>query len=93
LEIEVRAHGDMKRAIGTEKTSVKLEEGARIRDLVLRLGGKVERSGRAFLGVHKLVDSALVVLVNGRNIHALDGIDTVLKEGDLVTFMPVIPGG
>jgi len=38
-------------------------------------------------------DSSLVVLVNGRNVHALKGYETVLKHGDLVSFMPVLVGG
>jgi len=89
----VRGHGDIKRVTGSRKRTVELGDGARVRDLILKLGGKDVGSDSVSLGVHKLVDSDLVVLVSGRNIRALDGIDTVLKEGDLVTFMPVIVGG
>ena len=93
MNVAVRGHGDIKRIIGSERRRIELGRGARVRDLILKLGGKVGRSESVLLGVHKLVDSDLVVLVNGRNIRALNGIDTVLKEGDLVTFMPVIVGG
>ena len=91
--VTVRGHGDIKRIIGSEKRRIELDGGATVRDLVLKLGGRVGRSESVLLGAHELVDSDLVVLVNGRNIRTLDGIDTVLNEGDLVTFMPVIVGG
>ncbi len=33
------------------------------------------------------------ILVNGRNIHILNGFQTELKEGDMVVIMPAIAGG
>jgi molybdopterin synthase sulfur carrier subunit len=33
------------------------------------------------------------VLVNGRNIHILNGFQTKLKEEDMVVIMPAIAGG
>jgi molybdopterin converting factor small subunit len=92
LNIRIKGFGDMKRFLN-DKPTIDLSDGAKIRDLILVLGGKVRASGIALLGGYKLEDSSLVVLVNGRNIHALDGYDTVLKEGDLVSFMPVLIGG
>ena len=35
----------------------------------------------------------ILVLVNGRNIHFLDGRNTSLKEGDVVAISPPIAGG
>ena len=34
-----------------------------------------------------------IILVNGRNIHHLDGKDTKLKETDVVSVFPVVAGG
>jgi MoaD family protein len=34
-----------------------------------------------------------LVLVNGREISVLDGLDTVLKDDDEVVFIPVVHGG
>ena len=93
MKVIVRSHGAIKRFIGSRKRIVQLGDEARVRDLILKLGGKIAGSDSVFLGGHRLVESELVVLVNGRNIRALNGIDTALKEGDLVTFMPVIVGG
>ena len=92
MKVTVKGYGDMKRFLET-KSAIELKDEAKIRDLILTLGGKVSASKIAYLGGYKVEDSNMIVLVNGRNIHALDGYDTVLKEGDLVTFMPVLIGG
>jgi molybdopterin converting factor small subunit len=31
--------------------------------------------------------------VNGREISVLNGLDTILKDGDEVVFVPVVHGG
>jgi molybdopterin converting factor small subunit len=92
LKVIVKGFGDMRRFL-SDKSNIELKDGAKIRNLILALEGKVRASGIAFLGGYKVEDSTLIVLVNGRNIHALDGYDTVLKEGNLITFIPVLIGG
>ncbi|NWF86943.1 MoaD/ThiS family protein [Candidatus Bathyarchaeota archaeon] len=34
-----------------------------------------------------------LILVNGKEISVLDGLDTMLKSGDEVVFVPVVHGG
>jgi len=92
LKVIIKGYGDMKRFLGARLT-IELKDGAKIRNLISALGGEVRVSGFAFLGGYKVEDSTMIVLVNGRNIHALNGYDTVLEEGDLITFMPVLIGG
>jgi len=93
MKVEVRVYADLRRVLGGKNLIVKLKEGARVKDLVLKLGGKVEASGNLLLGGLRLAEASLIVLVNGRNINSLNGPDTVLREGDLVAFMPVTEGG
>lgn len=33
------------------------------------------------------------ILKNGRNIHFLDGLDTLLADGDLIALFPPVAGG
>lgn len=35
----------------------------------------------------------MVVLVNSRSIYTLDGLNTILKDGDTVVFVPGLAGG
>ncbi len=39
------------------------------------------------------ISPALIVLVNGTNIKNLDGIDTVVQEGDVIACVPIMAGG
>ena len=47
--------------------------------------------------IHKLIDeeealiTGTIILVNGKNVHHLDKLDTLIKDGDLVSLFP--PGG
>jgi molybdopterin converting factor small subunit len=40
-----------------------------------------------------LWDSTLTILINGRNIHSLHGMNTVLTDSDIVTLIPFVVGG
>ena len=92
MNVKVKGFGDMQRFLNG-KTAIELKEGAKMSDLILFLGGKAGASGILLIGGYKVEDSSLVVIVNGHNIHALQGYKTVLKQGDLVSFMPVLVGG
>jgi molybdopterin synthase sulfur carrier subunit len=39
------------------------------------------------------LSTGVIVLVNGVNVHALEGLDTVLKAQDTVAIFPPIGGG
>jgi len=90
--VKVKGFGDMQRFL-KEKTSAELKNGAKVSDLLLFLGGRVGVSGVILLGSFRAEDSSLVIILNGRNIHAIQGYETVLKDGDLVSFVPVLVGG
>lgn len=55
------------------------------------------RFGQAMRNKLFLPDGTLswdaIVLVNGRNIVHLNGIDTTLTEGDVVSIFPMVAGG
>ncbi len=47
--------------------------------------------------LHKLIDekgellNSAIILVNGKNVHHLDKLDTIIKDGDEIDIFP--PGG
>lgn len=40
-----------------------------------------------------LRDSTLTLLINGRNIYSLHGMNTILQDSDIVTLIPFVVGG
>jgi molybdopterin synthase sulfur carrier subunit len=81
---------------GKESIEVDIREGGKILDLVKEVSDRV---GKAELQ-KALLDPELndprpnnVILVNGREINSLNGLETVLREGDEITVIPLIHGG
>jgi len=81
--------------IGTRTLAVTMEGSPRLADLYRTLGslhGVVitvdpDRQARDERG------GALSVLVNSRHSHHLSGVDTPLKDGDVVSILPLLSGG
>lgn len=92
MKIRVRAFGDLMALLGKEST-VELRDEARFKDLVFTLAEKTGSAKKGFLGRYNVTGPNLVILLNGRNIHALEKLDTALKDGDVVTLLPPVVGG
>lgn len=89
--VKVRFFSFIRRAVGTAEVEAGAEDvGALIEALSLRFGPAfrdhvIEAPGR--------LRHDVTVLVNGRNIHFLAGLDTPLRPGDEVVFIPPAAGG
>ncbi len=92
MKVRVRAFGDLMTPLKDEST-VELETNARLGDLVSKLAEKAGSVGKGFLGRYDVMGSDLVILLNGRNIHTLQKLETQLKDGDVVTLLPPAVGG
>jgi len=96
LRIRVRLYGILKSAANTEALDLEFGKGATIRELIAKIVGTVARPEFE----NYLIDSDLkdprpnaLILVSGTEIGALDGLDTMLQDGDEVVFLPVAHGG
>lgn len=92
MKVNVRIFGNLVATLG-RKQVVELDECATVGALSNRLaeGAGLRRQG--YLGNYKVGGDDLAILVNGRNIHLLDGLETVLKDGDEVIVLPPTAGG
>jgi len=73
------------RAAGSHRVEVELPEGSTVRDLLERLPGSVR--GRV-LAEDGNIRWPAMVLVNGRRVEFLEGLDTRLRDGDVVLVSP-----
>jgi len=93
MKVKVRAFAALHDLIGGSVV-LELPEGSTVRSLLEELA---RRFGRAFReavldeggGLAKFVK----VLVNGRDIDFLSGLDTALEDGDEVFLFPPVGGG
>lgn len=96
MRVQVRFYGVLKTAAKTEGLELDFDSTVSIRQLVNRL---VNVIARPEFEAH-LIDADLkdprpnaLILVSGTEIGALNGVDTALRDGDEVVFLPVAHGG
>ena len=71
------------------------KEGLTIRELLEELSAEYESSFNEVIYnpvLHELNEMTMV-LVNGLIMHALNGLETVVREGDVIVLSPLITGG
>ena len=88
IEIHLRLFGLGEQAAGRTENTMHLSRGDTVGALMEAL-----RTGEdGYLSVH-FAEDRLLIMVNGRSVHILQGLDTPLADGDRVTIMPKAFGG
>ncbi len=92
--ITVEFLGSLRHASGKELFSVDCRESVSVLGLIKTLASRKPVLRRSLLDerLEEPVPNALI-LVNGKEISVLNGLGTLLKDGDEVTFVPVVHGG
>ena len=94
MAITVRFIGALRHASGADELTLDFEGALSVRDLMNKITKDTPALRRG------LVDAQLddprpntLILVNGREISVLDGLETNLRDGDGVVLVPVVHGG
>ena len=94
MAITVKFLGAFRHFLGAAELGLSLKDLASIDELVNTLVREVPEIEKS------LIDQQLenprpnaLILVNGKEIGVLDGLDTRLKDGDEVVLIPVVHGG
>lgn len=94
MALTVRFIGVLRNASGKGKLTMKVKNAVSLRDFIKEIVEEKPKLRRA------LIDPELedprpntLILVNGREINVLKGLETTLKDGDEVVFVPVLHGG
>ena len=89
--IEIITFTKIKEIIGKKKFFYKASSVENLLDKLFEEFGEILRT--EILDINGEVKKHYRIIVNGRNINLLEGLKTVLNEGDMVAFMPAIAGG
>lgn len=92
MKVRVKVFGHLSNALG-KNTAVELADDAKVKDLVSKLSQQADSLKKLSLSRYDRTDPELTILLNGRNILTLKKLETPLKDGDLVLFMPPVYGG
>ncbi|MEM2249778.1 MAG: MoaD/ThiS family protein [Candidatus Bathyarchaeia archaeon] len=94
MKVNVRFVGSFRNITKKDKITLELSEGVQLKEAVKQIIEKFPNMERA------LIDQELgdprpnaLIIVNDREISVLKGLETVLKDGDEVVFVPVSHGG
>lgn len=93
MEVTVKAFATL-RNIMDAKFTEEIQENSTISDLLSTLMEKYPGlSDEIFQDGRRELKDFVNILINGRNISFLDGLDTRLNNGDLVVLFPPSGGG
>ncbi|MEM2946809.1 MAG: MoaD/ThiS family protein [Candidatus Bathyarchaeia archaeon] len=94
MKVNFRFVGSFRSIINKSKVIMELKEGAQLKEALKRIIEEFPKIEKA------LIDPELgdprpntLIIVNGREISVLKGLEIVLKDGDEVIFIPVSHGG
>ena len=92
MKIKVRLFGDVAEMVGS-KHNVELEDNSTVISLTNQIQRNTGHSRGGYLGEFKVGGPDLAIMINGKNIQLLDGLQTKLCEEDDVVIMPFVVGG
>ncbi len=94
MQISVRFVGGLSRASGREKLSLDLKDGIDLKAAFEKIILEFPKLEASLMNM-ELQDprSNTLVFLNGNEISVLQGMETRLRDGDEITFIPVSHGG
>lgn len=93
VRVKVRTLGRLASIIGGSQVQVDISE-ATVRGLLDEMASMFGPSLRGFLFPHgEELSDMLFILIDGRNIAHLGGLATPLRDGDVISILPITAGG
>jgi molybdopterin synthase sulfur carrier subunit len=90
----VKFIGSFRTISGKDKLALKLAGSATLRKVVKKIVHELPRLKQILIDPELGEPRAnMLILVNGKEISVLQGLETVIKDGDEVVFVPVLHGG
>lgn len=89
MVVTVKFVGSLRSLAGMSELSLKIGETAPLTEVMKKM---VEESPNLEPALANS-KAGMLILVNGKEISVLNGLDTVLKDSDEIVLVPVIHGG
>jgi molybdopterin converting factor small subunit len=89
MVVTVKFVGSLRSLAGKSKLSLKIGETAPLTEVMKKMAKESPNLEPALANSK----AGMLILVNGKEISVLNGLDTVLKDSDEIVLVPVIHGG
>ena len=91
--MKVKVYATLRPIIGGADVPTTVQPGQPVRDLVDEMAARWPDLRAEMLDADGNLQRRIQIMVNGRNIQFLDGLDTTLRAGDSVAIFPPVGGG
>jgi len=95
MKINVRYFTTLRELVGKREDKLELMEGSNLAELLETVSVKYGTVAFTYLHVMEsgIIDPSIKFLINGVGAQSLRGLETELKDGDMVAIIPPIGGG
>jgi len=93
-KVKIKLLGVFRRAYGSSEAILRIKKNVQLEEIIRKLAASSEDLRRILIDPE--LESPLpnaVILLNGRDISALNGLETPVMDGDEIVLIPVIHGG
>ena len=95
MKVTLKLAGALRDIAGYTETRVQLTTGATVKQLVdawqQQLGDRMEEQALQYQWAH--ATTQVSVIINDEMVPQSSALEAILKEGDVVTLLPIVTGG
>lgn len=93
VKVIFKTFGHIASSIGTTEANIETN-GKTVQDFLSALTEKYgDRISKIIYPKGSQISDLIYILVNGRNIRHINGLQTEIKDGDVISVFPVTAGG
>ncbi|MHA2431026.1 MAG: MoaD/ThiS family protein [Promethearchaeota archaeon] len=79
---------------GKDAIILSIDENSNIKDIIKKLNLKFGKEfENTILNSPDVLSKYIILILNGKDIRSFDGLDTIIHQGDEISFLPAIAGG
>jgi len=95
INVKIRAFGVFKEIFGGKSLAIKFNDNVTVKSVVQRLTESLPNKSKRLVASSEINDllSNALILVNGKEISVLNGLETTVSDGDEIVLLPISHGG
>ncbi len=94
MNVKARFVGSLRGLSGEEVVTLELQKHLSLKQIMKRIARERQGLREVFVvSQPEKLRTAMLILVNGKEVSVLKGLETVINHGDELVFVPILHGG